>query len=166
MNHDHLGALSALLFAAPLAVLVLAAVEVAATRGIGVARRAAARAASGSGTARLCALLVLVSAAIHAGLVPGHLDEPQLAVSFVAAAIALSVLALAAYLELPLWQPMTASVLVAVLVAYAGTRIAGGEAVDVLGLAAAGIELFTLLLIARSARPREREDELRAAADV
>ena len=144
MDHDHLPALSALLFSAPLAVLALAGTRLAADRGSSPARLAIERAAATSPAAKLFALAMLAAGAIHLGLVPGHLEEPVLATSFAGAGIAMVGLAAAALLRMPHWRPLAAAALVGVLAAYSASRLAGLEGVDVLGVATAGLELVAL----------------------
>lgn len=148
MDQDHLPALSALLFSAPLAVLALGGLQLAASRGWSPARRALERAARASRGSRLAALLLVMAGAIHLGLIPGHRGEPLFAASFVAAGVGLPGLAAAVLLQLPHWRPLAAGALGAVLAAYLITRVAGVEGVDGLGVAAAGIELVALGLVA------------------
>lgn len=156
MDHDHLPALSALLFSAPLAVLALTALQLAAGGGYRPARRALERAATASPGVKFAALLLMVGGAIHLGLVPAHLDEPILAASFAAAGVGLVALAAAALLRLSRWRPLAVAALVGVLAAYSVTRLAGLESVDVLGVATAGLELGALGLVVR-ARRTDRE---------
>lgn len=153
MDHDHLPALTALLYLAPLVVLVVAATQLLAARGWEPARAVLRRSARAGGAELSSAGLLMIAAGIHAGLVPGHLDEPVLAVAFVAAAVALTGAAAAAVLVLPGWRPLSAALLVAVLASYAATRLAGLEGVDALGVATSILELACLaLVIGRPAR--------------
>ena len=149
MDHDHLPALAALLFSAPLAVLALAGAQLAAVRGSSAARLAVERAAATSPAGKLLALVVMAAAVIHLGLVFGHLEEPVLAASFAGAGIAMVGLAGAALLRVPQWRPMAAAALAGVLAAYSVSRLAGPEGIDVLGVAAAGLELVALALVVR-----------------
>ena len=149
MDHDHLPALSALLFAAPLTVLALGGMQVAAARGSQTASVALERVASAPGRNRLVALLVMMSGVVHLGLVAGHLDEPLLTASFVVAGVGLVGLALAAVLELPRWRLLTGVLVGAILIAYLVTRVSGGEGVDGLGVATAALEFAALALVAR-----------------
>lgn len=144
MDHDHLPALSALLFAAPLAVLALAGVRLAAARGSSPARLAIERAAATPPAGKLVALALMAAGAIHLGLVFGHLEEPFLATSFAGAGIAMVGVAAAALMRMPHWRGLVAAPLVGVLAAYAASRIAGLEGVDLLGVATAGLELVAL----------------------
>ena len=147
MDHDHLPALSALLFSAPVAMIALAGLSLAAARGSFTARVALERASATPSTTKLAALLLMFAGAIHLGLVPGHLDEHGLAAAFAIAGAGLLVLAAAALLRLSRWRPLAAASLLGVLVAYAATRIAGPEQVDALGIATASVELVALALV-------------------
>ena len=104
MDHDHLPALTALLFLAPVVVLVIAATQLLAARGWEPARAALRRSSRAGDTELAGAGLLLLAAGIHAGLVPGHLNEPLLAAAFVAAAAALTGAAVAAVLVVPGWR--------------------------------------------------------------
>lgn len=147
MDHDHLPALSALLFSAPLVVLALAGVQVAAGRGSARARLALDRAAATPVAGKLVALAVGAAGAIHLGLPFGHLEEPVLAASFAAAGVAMAGLAVSALLRLPHWRPLAAATLAGVLAAYSASRLAGLEGVDALGVATAALELVALGLV-------------------
>lgn len=146
MDHDHLPALTALLYAAPALMLALTLLEMAAGRGWPPAAALRARIQDAPPAARMAATLMALAGAIHIGLVPGHLGDPLYAASFAAAGIALPVLALL-YLADPRWRPHGALVLAGTLFAYGLTRVAGLEAVDVLGVATAGVELVALGLL-------------------
>ena len=147
MDHDHLPALSALLFSAPLAVLALAGARLAAVRGSSPARLTIERAAATSPAGKLLALVVMAAGVIHLGLVFGHSEEQVLAASFAGAGIAMVGLAAGALLRMPHWRPLTAAALVGVLAAYSASRVAGLEGFDVLGIATAGLELVALGLV-------------------
>ena len=147
MDHDHLPALTALLFAAPLAFLALAGAQLAARLGYGPAGRALARASDAPAPARLAALLLLIGGAVHAGLVPGHADEPVFAVAFAAAAVTLVAVAGAAIVALPWWRPVAAALMVALPVSYLATRLAGVEGTDALGVSTAIVEVAALAAV-------------------
>jgi hypothetical protein len=147
MDHDHLPGLMALMFAAPLAIFALAGVQLAARLRYAPAGRALARASAAPTSARLTALLLLIAGAVHAGLIAGHLEEPALAAAFLVAAVAMIGAAGGALLAASWWRPLAAALLVAVLVAYAATRAAGMEGVDVLGVATALVELSALATV-------------------
>lgn len=152
MDHDHLPALSALLFSAPLVILALAGVELAAARGSSAARNAIGRASATATTGKVAALLLMLAGAIHIGLVPGHVDEPALAAAFAVAGAGLVGLAGAALLGISRWRPTAAAALAAVVVAYSVSRLAGMEEVDVLGLATTALEVIALALVVVSPR--------------
>lgn len=150
MAHDHAPALVALLYAAPLAIAGLAAVQ-----------RALPRATLDRGTAA-ASLLLYLAGAVHVGLVIGHLDEPALAVAFALAGAGQIALAGAAVLDVPRWRPAAAMLLAAVVSTYVAYALAAVEAVDALGIATALVEVGALVLVclfpssARGQRPSGR----------
>lgn len=138
MDHDHLPALTMLMFAAPIAVLAIA-----------VVRPSGERTASRD---HIVALGLFVAGVIHVGLVPGHADEPWLAASLGLAGAAMLILAIAS-LNTSWWRVPAAVCLGSVLAAYVATRVAGLEDIDALGVATCAIELLCLaLLTQRSVR--------------
>lgn len=147
MDHDHLPALTALLFAAPLAFLALAGAELAARLGDGPARRALVRASDAPAPARLAALLLLIGGAVHAGLVPGHADEPVFALAFAAAAVTLIAVAGAALVAVSWWRPVAAALNVVALASYIAVRLAGVEGIDALGVSTAIVEVAALAAV-------------------
>ncbi len=151
MDHDHLPALTFLLFSAPIVVVGIALVELAARSGSSIARTAIQRAGQASGRTQAVAVCLLMAGLIHLGLVPGHANEPLLAAAFLAAGVALVVLAGAAFTTVR-WRIPAATVLGGVLVAYAVTRAMGYEGVDALGIASSAIELLALALVVRAPR--------------
>ena len=161
MDHEHAPALTFLLFGAPVVVIAIAFVDLAARRGSASARGAMLRLEQAGAGTQAAALCLLLAGLIHLGLVPGHADEPLLAVSFVAAGVALPALAVAAFTRLP-WRLPVTLVLVAVLVAYAVTRAVGYEGVDALGIASCVVELVALGLL--WVRPRSSQARSRAYA--
>lgn len=148
MNHDHLPALFALLAAAPVAVLAQAALQAGAVRGWSPATLVLRRAAGTPPAGKLAALLLGLAGVIHVGLVAGHLEEPLLALSFLAAGVGLAGGAFAAALQLPHWRALAAAGLTGVLMAYAATRLAGVEGLDALGIGTVGVELMALAVVA------------------
>ena len=139
MDHDHLPALTALMFAAPFAVLALALLRPS------LDRRTLAD--------QVVALGLFIAGVIHLGLIPGHADEPWLAASFAVAGAAMVTLAFAA-LTTSWWRMPAAACLVSVPAAYVATRLAGLEGIDVLGLATCGIEVLALTLLVTRTRFR------------
>ena len=149
MDHDHLPALTALLYAAPALMLALAGLEVSAGRGWPPAAALRTRIEMAPGEARVAALLMVLAGAVHLGLVPGHLGDPVYVASFAASGLALPLLALA-YVADARWRPHAALVLAGVIFAYGLTRVAGLEGIDALGVATAAVELAALGLILNS----------------
>jgi hypothetical protein len=99
-------------------------------------------------------VVLALSAGIHAGLVPVHLDEePALGVGFLLATIALwtTIVALRRRPASPLPPAAAALLLAALLAGYAVTR--AGEPVDGIGLATKAVELVGLVLAWRLGRP-------------
>jgi hypothetical protein len=101
-----------------------------------------------------------VSARIHAGLVPVHLEEePALGVGFLLASIALwvTIVALRRRPASPLPPAAAALLLAALLAGYAVTR--AGEPLDGIGLVTKAVELVGLVLawrLGRLAAPHRR----------
>ena len=147
MEHDHLPGLMALLLTAPLAVLTLGGTQLAANLRFAPATWALARASAAPASARLASLLLLLAGAVHAGLIPGHLEEPMFAVAFLAAAVTMVGAAVGALITAPWWKPVSAGLLLAALAVYVATRIAGIEAVDSLGVATTIVEVTALAVV-------------------
>lgn len=147
MDHDHVPALIALLYIAPLTVLLLALIQGVATRGWAPAVTASRRLESLPVSTSLASLILLLTGTIHISLVPGHLEQPVLAVSFAAAGIASGFLASALLISYR-WRAPAALLLLALLAAYGWTRITGFEGIDVLGLVTGAIEVLGLALLA------------------
>lgn len=146
MDHDHLPALAVLLYAAPLMLLALGAVDLAAGRGWAPAIAAVRRAAAAPSAARGAAVVLLLAGWIHLGLVPGHRQEPLFALAFVAAGIGQLAVAASALLAARWWRPAAAAVAAGALAAYLVTRLAGIEGVDALGVATGLLEAGALAL--------------------
>ncbi len=141
MDHDHLPALTLLMFAAPVAVLALA-----------IMRRSGKPAGSRD---EIVALGLFIAGVIHVGLVPGHVDEPLLAASLGLAGGAMLILAVAT-VTTSWWRRPSALCLGSVLAAYVATRITGFEGLDALGVATCAIEALALALLLL---PRRREPD-------
>ena len=140
MEHEHLLALSTLLYVAPLAVLAQAAAH----RVQGLERRLAGAPAS----ARISGLLLLVAGGVHLCLAGRHAAQPVLALAFAVAAAAQLTLAGLAALDLGGWRLAALVVTAAAMVAFPLTRVAGLESgVDSLGAATLAIEAATLIAI-------------------
>ena len=150
MDHDHVPALTALLYLGPLTMLLLVLMQAAAARGWVPAVAALRRLESPPVTTGLASLLLLVAGAIHIGLVPGHLEQPVLAVTFAVAGLACGFLAVAVAAS-DRWRAPAALLLLALLAAYGWTRVTGSEGVDALGIVAVVIELLGLAALARRA---------------
>lgn len=133
--------------------VVLVAVAIAVDRGAAAGWRLAVLQVAGYGRAtggrRALVLLLAITAAIHLGLVPGHLDEDR----GLAALFALDFAALAAAAgsgfdpRVPFWRPTVAVLLAANLAAYAGYLAAGVEPVDAIGVVAKTVEIAALILV-------------------
>ena len=151
MDHDHLPALAVLLYAAPLMLLALAMVDLAAGRGWGPAMAAVRRAAAAPRDARGAALLLLLAGWIHLGLVPGHRQEPLFALAFVAAGLGMLAAAGSALLAMRSWRPVAGAAAAGALAAYVATRLAGIEGIDALGVVSGLLEAGALALAMRRA---------------
>ena len=147
MDHDHLPALTMLMFAAPVAVL-----------GLAIMRPSGTRAGSRD---EIVALGLFIAGVIHVGLVPGHADEPLLAAGLGLAGGAMLILAVAT-VTTSRWRTPSAICLGCVLVAYVATRITGFEGLDALGVATCAIEVLSLALLLL---PRRREADQKTEAE-
>lgn len=146
MDHDHLPALTFLMFAAPLAVLALAIMRPSGKHG---------------SRDEIVGLGLFIAGVIHVGLVPGHVDEPLLAASLGLAGGAMLILAVAT-VTTSWWRTPSALCLGFVLAAYVATRITGFEGLDALGVATCAIEVLSLALLLL---PRRREPDQMTEAD-
>lgn len=146
---DHGGAITALLYLPVFLVAAAFAVDRAAAAGSRIALRFVAGFRQATPARRALALLIFVTATIHAGLVPGHLDEDStLAALFALDCVALTAAAGTAFGPRPAaWRPAVAALLVANLVAYVAYLAVGAETVDVVGMASKAVELAALVLV-------------------
>jgi hypothetical protein len=106
-------------------------------------------------TAALVVLAAAVSAGIHAGLVPEHLGEmPLLGVSFIVAVLALLAIAAAVAVRPQAQLPasLAAFLFAGLILAYAASRTTGlpvlepePEPVDAIGIATVAVQLVGLL---------------------
>lgn len=104
---------------------------------------------------RITVTLLLSTAVIHLGLIPGHLSEaPQEALLFLANSVLFCGTAAAAALNLRAWRPAAAVLLAATVLAYAIYVARGVEQVDDLGVVTKLVELTALgLVLLPPARP-------------
>lgn len=146
---DHADAIVALLYLPVFLVAAAVAVDRAAASGSSHALRILAGYRHATAARRTLMLLLSLTAAIHLGLVPGHLREDRiLATLFGLDFLALSGAAASAFEpRLGLWRPAVAALLVANLVAYAAYLAAGLEAVDAIGVASKTVEIAALILV-------------------
>lgn len=149
MYGDHGGAIVALLYLPVVLVGLALAVDRAAAARSALARRNIDGFAATGGTRRILVLLLAMTAAVHLGLIPGHVDEDRvLAALFALDFVALAGVALAGFdARVPLWRAAVTVLLVANLVAYAGYVAAGIETVDAIGIATKAIEVAALILV-------------------
>jgi hypothetical protein len=130
----------------------LLALDLGERRGVPVARRMLRGLRRLSPSLRLALLLVLVSAAIHLSLVPGHLGQPPTASLFVLDATAEAALCLMACCGIRGWSRLGAVLMVANLAAYTSYVMAGLERPGAVGVATKLVELLALALFTLSAR--------------
>jgi hypothetical protein len=143
---EHGAALVALLYLPVAVVALLAALQVAADRGVSLARRFMAGLGQLRGAHWLALLLVAVTATVHAALVPALADEPLTAALFCLDAAALGAVCVAGPL-LRGWRPLAAVLLAGNLAAYAAYLAAGLETPDAVGLGTKLIEALALVLV-------------------
>ena len=94
---------------------------------------------------------LVVSAVVHAGLVPQHTDEPLLAAAFAAAAVAAAVVAYLLTRPGHVGQRLAVALLVGLLLAYPAVHLVSDLHVDVLDFFTKAVEavgLFAALSIA------------------
>lgn len=146
---DHAGAVTALLYLPVILVVAALAVEGAARAGWEPALRLVDGYRRATGARRLVVLLLAATAAVHLGLVPGHLAEDRvLAGLFALDFVALTAAAATGFQHrLPLWRAAVTVLLLANLAAYAAYLGAGIEAVDAIGIATKAIEVAALVLV-------------------
>lgn len=154
--HAHIGggpggehdiALTALLFLPAAVVAFLVYVDVAARLDVPAARAYLAAYDASGAAVRLAALLLAISATVHMALAPAHAADRPTAVLFLLDAAALTALAIGAVV-LPRWRLLTAALLVANLLAYAGYLATGRETADAVGIGTELVEVAALTLVA------------------
>lgn len=151
MSGDHAIALLGVLFLPVAVIPVLLALEAAAGRSARMASLWSRIEAAGPRT-RLSSMLLLATADIHLSLVPAHLvEQPITGVLFLLDAIALTAVALGAYLT-PRWRGPALGLLVANILAYAVYLGAGWEGGDVIGVGTKLVELAGVVAVLRSYR--------------
>jgi len=165
LSHEHGPALVAVLLTPAALAVVLFATAFLAQRGNGQASRWLRALRGASPLVRLVALLMLLDATLHAGLVPAHLGEaPLLAGLFAADAVALLLVA-GWSISGEGWEPFALALLVANLVAYALFVDTGREAADAVGLGCKLLEMFAIALtVAQTIRWTEGADSRRPPA--
>lgn len=152
---EHSGGLEALLFLPVVVLAFLMLAGAAANRGDALAARFVAGFEAASAATKLAALLMLVSASVHLGLVPAHwIDQPATAALFVLDAVILSGLSLL-LLGGRRWVGLAAiAVLLVGVASYGGYLFAGLDSPDPIGLITKLVELGAVGLLAASASTR------------
>lgn len=149
MYGDHGGAIVALLYLPVVLVAAVFAVDRAAAAGSSLAVRFVAGFQRAPSARRVVVLLLAMTAAIHAGIVPAHFGEDRtLAGLFALDFLALTAaVATAFHARIPMWRAAVAALLVANLAAYAAYVHAGVETLDAVGIASKAVELAALILV-------------------
>lgn len=147
ISPEHVPALLAPLLV-PVAIwLFLKGARAAAAHGFVPAERFLRGYAASSPATRTAAVLLLVTAFIHLGLVPGHMQEaPALARLFFVNGVLFVGAAIACF-TVSWWRPAAAVLLVLTLLAYLSAVGKGTEDVDQLGIATKLVELAALGLV-------------------
>jgi len=146
-SDEHGPALVAVLLTPPVLAAVLFAAAFLAQHGSRLAALWLMALGSVQPVVRLVALLLVLDATLHAGLVPAHAGHAALlAVLFGLDALALLLVAIWTTVAEG-WEPVALALLVANLVAYALFVDTGREAADVVGLGCKLLELFAIALI-------------------
>ncbi len=147
ISPDHLPALFAPLLVLPAVWLFLLVARKAAGAGYSPARRFLHGYERTSLVQRVFAVLLLVTAFIHLGLIPGHAtDAPKLARLFAVNGLLFVAAALAVF-TWRWWRPAAGVLLVLTLLAYLSAISKGQESVDQLGIATKLVELAALGLL-------------------
>jgi hypothetical protein len=154
LANEHLAGYVAALLTLPIAWLFLRLIRLAATHRVAWAMRFADGYRDSSAMTKTAAALMLVSAAVHLALAPGHLTEPA-GVLFVVDAAGFLVLSWAAFVT-TWWRRPAALWLTATILAYAVWLMAGWETPDQVGIACKLVELVALGLVLRLANHRRR----------
>lgn len=147
---DHASALGPALAAVALLWLGAQGVRLLARRRVAAAVRFAAAYDAAPVMARLAAWLMLLSAAIHLALVPGH--DGVTGLLFIVDGVGFAVLATAAFVT-SWWRRVATVWLLATIAAYIIWVIAGWETPDQIGIVCKLIELVALGLVTRLAPP-------------
>lgn len=152
-HSDHLPALTALIYLPIALVVFMLAVEAGRVGGVRLAVRFADGYRQAGSAAKLAALLMAMTGAMHLALVPGHLAEaPTLGVLFLLNGIALGIVVVAMFLVPNWWRPVAAALLAATVLTYAFYILTGREDADAIGLFTKVIELAALGLVAFGSR--------------
>lgn len=144
----------AALLAVPFAWLSLRLIRLAAARRLGWAMRWSDNYRCSSATTRTAAALMLVSAAVHLGLMPGHLRTIT-GLLFLINALGFVFLSWAAFAT-TWWRRAAALWLTATILGYPLWLIAGWERADQVGIACKLVELVALGLVMRLGVARKR----------
>jgi hypothetical protein len=154
LANEHLAGYIAALLTLPVAWLVLRLVRLAAKHQVAWAMRFADGYRSSSAMTKTAAVLMLVSAAVHLALVPGHGAELT-GMLFTLDAAGFIVLSWAAFVT-TWWRRPAALWLTATILAYVVWLIPGWETPDQVGIACKLVELVALAMVLRLANHRRR----------
>jgi hypothetical protein len=154
LANEHLAGYVAALLTLPIAWLCLRLIRLAARHRIAWALRFADGYRSSSAMTKTVVALMLVSAAVHLALAPGHLTEPA-GILFVVDAAGFVVLSWAAFVA-SWWRRPAALWLAANILAYVVFMVTGWETPDQVGIACKLVELVALAMVLRLASHRRR----------
>jgi len=150
---EHIAGYVAALLALPIAWLLVHLIRLAATHRIAWAMRFVDGYRSSSAMTKTAVALMLVSAAAHLALAPGHLTEAA-GILFVIDAAGLIILSWAAFVT-TWWRRPAALWLTANILAYVVFMVAGWETPDQIGIACKLVELVALAMVLRLANHRK-----------
>ncbi|TMD07736.1 MAG: hypothetical protein E6J01_05365 [Chloroflexi bacterium] len=154
LANEHLAGYVAALVTLPMTWLFLRLIRLAATHRIAWAMRFVDGYRSSSAMTKTAVALMLVSAAVHLALAPGHLSEPA-GILFVVDGAGLVGFSWAAFVT-TWWRRPAALWLTANVLAYVVFVVAGWETPDQLGIACKLVELVALAMVLRLANHRRR----------
>ncbi len=154
LANEHIAGYVAALLTLPIAWLFLRLIQLAAKHRVAWAIRFADGYRASSPMTKTAAALMLVSAAAHLALAPGHLTEP-VGILFVVDAAGFVVLSWAAFVT-TWWRRPAGLWLTATILAYVVWLVAGWETPDQVGIACKLVELVALAMVLRLANHRRR----------
>ena len=149
LHLGHVGSADAAFFLATLvyvpvgAIALVAAMDIGARNGVGVARRFMARYDRAGTLVKACAFLLVLSSSIDLGYVPSHVKVAPVAAALFSLDAAVLIGSSLLVVTVPALRPAALILMLAGIGAY----LLGGVQLDVTGLVAKGVEAIALVLL-------------------